>query len=155
MRFPFATIGAALALAASTTGTQAADLIDTASRSATLKIFLSAVNAAGLTETLRDNGPYTVFAPSDEAFEKLPKDTLVALLDDKPRLAKALGHLIVPGKLTITEIKPGRTETLEGKGLKLTSDNGLVTVENAARVVQSDIVADNGVIHEIDTFPLD
>ena len=131
----------------------AADLIETASNSGTSKIFLAAVKTAGLTETLKNSGPYTVFVPTDAAFEKLPAGALEALLKDKNRLAQVLTYHVIPGKVMIAEVKPGKVKTMQGNLLTLTSDNGKVTV-NDANVIQSDMTADNGVIHEVDALVL-
>lgn len=127
-----------------------ADIIATAIGDNALKTFVSAVQAAGLSDTLKGAGPFTIYAPTDQAFAKLPKGTLDALMKDKVRLAQVLTYHIVPGKTLVTEIKPGNIKTVQGDMLKLTSDNGKITVNNA-NVIQSDLTADNGVIHEIDT----
>jgi uncharacterized surface protein with fasciclin (FAS1) repeats len=132
----------------------AADIIETVSTAGTLKTFLAAVNAAGFTNTLKNTGPYTVFAPSDAAFEKLPAGTMKALMNDKAKLARVLAHLVIPGKVLVADVKPGKVKTIEGDLLAITSDNGKVTVDDA-NVTQSDMVADNGVIHEIDTVVLE
>jgi len=143
----------AFALAAS--NAWAADIIDTASAAGTFKNFLAAMRESGFANTLENTGPYTVFAPSDAAFEKLPRDTLKTLMNDKAKLARVLAHLVIPGKVLVAEVKPGKVKTLEGDLLHITSDNGMVTVDDDARVTQSDMIADNGVIHEIDTVVLD
>jgi uncharacterized surface protein with fasciclin (FAS1) repeats len=127
-----------------------ADVVVTALADGTLKTFVRAVQAAGLTDTLKGAGPFTIFAPTDQAFAKLPPGTLDALLKDKVKLAQVLTYHIVPGKTLVTEFKPGNLKTVQGDMLRLTSDNGKVTVNNA-NVIQSDIAADNGVIHAIDT----
>ncbi len=127
----------------------AADLIETAAAASNFKTFLSAAKTAALTDTLKSSGPYTLFLPSDQAFAKLPEGTLTALMKDKTRLTQVLSYHIIPGKILITDIKPGQTATLASEMVKLTSDNGIVTI-NGARVIQSDLNADNGVIHEID-----
>lgn len=131
----------------------AADLVETASTSGSFKTFLAAAKAAGITETLKNSGPYTVFAPSDSAFGKLPPGTVDSLMKDKTRLAEVLSHHVIPGKVTVAEVKPGKVKTIQGDELTLKSDNGKVTVDTA-NVVQSDLIADNGVIHEIDTVVL-
>lgn len=131
----------------------AADLVETASTSGTFKTFLAAAKAAGFTETLKNNGPYTVFAPGDSAFGKLPPGTMETLMKDKAKLAELLSHHVIPGKVTVAEVKPGKVKTLQGDELMLKSDNGKVTVDSA-NVIQSDLMADNGVIHEIDTVVL-
>jgi uncharacterized surface protein with fasciclin (FAS1) repeats len=126
-----------------------ADVVATALADGTLKTFVRAVQAAGLTDTLKGAGPFTIFAPTDQAFAKLPPGTLDGLLKDKVKLAQVLTYHIVPGKTLVTEFKPGNLKTVQGDMLRLTSDNGKVTVNNA-NVIQSDIAADNGVIHVID-----
>ena len=131
----------------------AADIIDTAAASGSFKTFVAAAKAAGLTDTLKRQGPYTVFAPTDEAFAKLPPETWNALLKDKVKLAQVLSHHIVPGKIMVSEVKPGPTKTVDGSSITLTSDNGKITVDNA-NVIQSDVVADNGVIQAIDAVVL-
>ncbi len=129
----------------------AADLIDTAASATSFKTFLAAVKTAGITETLKNTGPYTVFIPSDQAFAKLPDGAWAALSKDKARLTKLVNYHIIRGKILITDIKPGPANTIQGDTVKLTSDNGMVTI-NGAHVTQSDISADNGVLHEIDTI---
>ncbi|MGV3741848.1 MAG: fasciclin domain-containing protein [Burkholderiaceae bacterium] len=132
------------------TSSAAATIVETANEARTFKIFVSALKKTGLAETLQNSRPYTVFAPSDQAFGKLPPGSLEALMKDKEKLNKVLAYHVIPGKVLVTEIKPGKTKTVQGDELTLTSDNGKVTV-NGANVTQSDINADNGVIHEIDT----
>lgn len=131
----------------------AADIVETAATSTTFKTFVTALKASGMDDTLRQGGPYTVFAPSDEAFSKLPRDTVNSLLKDRRRLSHLVAHLVIPGKVTVSEVKPGKVDSLDGGPLTLKSDNGKVTV-NEANVTQSDVMADNGVIHEIDTVVL-
>lgn len=143
----------AFALALATPQAMSADLIETASTSGTFKTFLAAAKTAGIAETLKTGGPYTVFAPSDSAFDKLPPATVKSLMKDKIRLAQLLSHHVIPGKVTVAEVKPGKVTTLQGDELTLKSDNGKVTV-NTANVIQSDLIADNGVIHEIDSVVL-
>jgi uncharacterized surface protein with fasciclin (FAS1) repeats len=128
----------------------AADIVETATTGTTFKTFLTAIKASGMTDTLKHDGPYTVFAPSDEAFAKLPPGTMEALIKDRKKLAQLLAHHIVPGKILVAQIKPGKVEALDGEALTLASDNGKVTVDEA-NVTQSDVQADNGVIHEVDT----
>ncbi|MGZ3239006.1 MAG: fasciclin domain-containing protein [Burkholderiaceae bacterium] len=131
----------------------AADIIDTATASGSFKTFVAAAKAAGLTDTLKNQGPFTVFAPTDEAFAKLPPETWNALMKDKVKLAQVLSHHIVPGRILVAEVKPGPTKTVDGSSITLTSDNGKITVSNA-NVIQSDVVADNGVIQAIDAVVL-
>lgn len=153
MKRPFAAFALMIMFAAGASRVCAADLIETASTSGTLKTFLAAVKAAGFTNTLQNTGPYTVFAPSDAAFEKLPAGTMKALFKDKAQLARVLAHHVIPGKVLVADVTPGKVKTLEGDLLTITSDNGKVTVDDA-NVTESDMIADNGVIHEIDTVIL-
>lgn len=127
-----------------------ADVVATAAADGSLKTFVSALQTAGLADTLRGPGPFTIFAPTDQAFAKLPPDQLKALMKDKVRLAQILTYHILPGKTLVTEFKPGPTQTVQGDMLMLKSDNGMITVDNA-NVIQSDLQADNGVIQAIDT----
>ncbi|MBC7512901.1 MAG: fasciclin domain-containing protein [Herminiimonas sp.] len=134
-------------------GARAADLVDTAIAAGNLKTFVAAVKAAGFTEALRNTGPYTVFAPSDEAFSHLPPGTWEALIKDKARLAQVITYHVIPGKTLVADVKPGMTKTLQGAMLRLRSDNGMVTVDEAT-VTQSDMQADNGVLHMINAVAL-
>ena len=128
---------------------QAGNLIDTATSAGSFKTFLASAKAAGLSDSLKNQGPFTVFAPSDDAFAKLPRGTMSALLKDKVRLAQLLTHHIIPGKILVAEVKPGVLKTIQGDAVTLTSDNGKVTIDGA-NVTQSDLSADNGVIQVID-----
>lgn len=144
---------AATLLLASSAASSAADLMDKAESATNLKIFSAAVKSAGFNETLKGTGPYTVFAPSDEAFSKLPAGRWEALSKDKVKLAAVLAHHVVPGKMLVTEVKPGKIKTTEGDFVTVKSDNGKVTVDQA-NVIESDVAADNGVIHIIDKVVL-
>ena len=128
---------------------QAADLLETAAAAGNLKTFVAAVKAAGFTEALRGPGPFTIFAPSDEAFARLPAGTWEALVKDKARLAQVLAYQVISGRILVAAVKPGPVKTLEGSALLLKSDNGRVTVDDAT-VIESDLMADNGVIHAVD-----
>ena len=154
MKRSFAVLASTIALAVPVSDAWSADLIETASSSGSFKTFLAAAKAAGMDDTLKTSGPYTVFAPSDSAFNQLPPGTVSSLMKDKERLAELLAHHVIPGKVTVADVKPGKVKTIQGDELTLTSDNGKVTVDNA-NVIQSDLAADNGVIHEIDAvvFP--
>ena len=110
---------------------------------------VAAVQAAGLVDTLKGKGPFTVFAPTDEAFAKIPKETLDGLLKDKAALTKILTYHVVAGKVMAKDVKPGMVKTVEGSEITLATTGG-VTV-NGAKVVAADVAADNGVIHAIDT----
>ncbi len=141
-------IGIAFAFAANFA--QAADIVDTAVSAGSFKTLVTAVQAAGLVDTLNGKGPYTVFAPTDEAFAKIPKAKLDALLMDKAALTKVLMYHVVPGKVMAADVKPGAVKTAEGSSLKVSMDGGKVKVDNAT-VIKTDVAADNGVIHAIDT----
>ena len=139
----------AFGLLTSISAAQAGNLIDTAVSAGSFKIFLASVKAAGLSDSLKNQGPFTIFAPSDDAFAKLPRGTMRALMRDKVRLAQLLTHHIVPGKILVAQVKPGAIRTVDGDAVTLTSDNGKVTVDGA-NVTQSDLFADNGIIQVID-----
>ncbi len=150
MKKIFSGITASIALCFAVGSVFAADIVDTAAKDGSFKIFVAALKSAGFAEALKGTGPYTVFAPTDAAFAKLPAGTWDALSKDKVKLARVLSYHVIPGKVMVTEVKPGKVKTVQGSPLALTSDNGKVTVNNA-KITQSDIVADNGVIHAIDT----
>jgi len=125
------------------------NIVETAREAGTLRTLLTAVDAAGLGDTLADEGPFTVFAPTDDAFAALPHGTVQGLLADPPALARVLTYHLVPGRITSAEITDdSEQETVEGSVLKI-ARNGGVTV-NDATVIQADVEADNGVIHVID-----
>lgn len=140
--------GISLTLALGTA--QAADIVDTAKSAGSFNTLVTAVQAAGLVDTLKGPGPFTVFAPTDEAFAKVPKDKLDALLKDKAALTKVLTYHVVPGKVMAKDVKAGQVKTVQGSPLTVTVNGGTVMVDNA-KVVKTDVVADNGVIHVIDT----
>ena len=140
--------GISLTLALGTA--QAADIVDTAKSAGSFNTLVTAVQAAGLVDTLKGPGPFTVFAPTDEAFAKVPKDKLDALLKDKAALTKVLTYHVVPGKVMGKDVKAGQVKTVQGSPLTVTVNGGTVMVDNA-KVVKTDVVADNGVIHVIDT----
>ncbi len=131
---------------------QAKDIVDTAVSAGNFKTLAAALTAAGLIDTLKGKGPFTVFAPTDEAFAKVPKETLDGLLKDKAALTKVLTYHVVAGKVMAKDVKPGMVKTVQGQELTLATTGG-VTV-NGAKVVAADVVADNGVIHAIDTVVL-
>jgi uncharacterized surface protein with fasciclin (FAS1) repeats len=144
---------AAATLMAATSISFAADIVDTAVAAGQFKTLVTAVQAAGLVDTLKGPGPFTVFAPTDEAFAKLPAGTLDALLKDKKKLAAILTYHVVPGKVMASQVMPGQVKTVQGQSLTVSTMNGAVMVNNA-KVVKTDIVASNGVIHVIDTVVL-
>ena len=139
----------ATALAAGSLAAQAKDIVDTAVAAGQFKTLATALQAAGLIDTLKGKGPFTVFAPTDEAFAKVPKADLDALLKDKAKLTAVLTYHVVPGTVMAKDVKAGKVKTVQGSDLTVATAGG-VMVDNA-KVVKTDIVADNGVIHVIDT----
>ncbi len=137
----------ALALAA--ISAQAKDIVDTAIAAGDFKTLVAAVKAAGLVDTLKGKGPYTLFAPTDAAFAKIPKADLDALLMNKEKLTAVLLAHVVPGKVMSKDVTAGKVKSASGYELTVGTAGG-VTVD-AAKVTAVDIVADNGVIHVIDT----
>lgn len=127
----------------------AKDIVDTAVAAGSFKTLATALTAAGLIDTLKSKGPFTVFAPTDEAFAKIPKADLDALLKDKAKLTAVLTYHVVPGKVMAADVKAGKVKTVQGSELTVSTMGG-VKVDNA-NVVKTDIVADNGVIHVIDS----
>ncbi len=142
----------AAALAAASLAVQAKDIVETAVAAGSFKTLATALQAAGLVDTLKGKGPFTVFAPTDAAFAKIPKADLDALLKDKAKLTAVLTYHVVPGKVMAKDVKAGSVKTVQGGMLTLGTTGG-VTVNNA-KVVQADVVASNGVIHVIDTVVL-
>lgn len=142
----------ALPLTISATAAKAADIVDTAVSAGSFKTLVAAVQAAGLVETLKGKGPFTVFAPTDEAFAKLPAGTVEMLLkpENKAKLQSVLTYHVVPAKVMAGDIKPGEqmVGTVQGGKLAVKSAGGVMV--NDAKVVKADIAADNGVIHVVD-----
>jgi uncharacterized surface protein with fasciclin (FAS1) repeats len=143
---------AAFAFTVAAAGVQAADIVDTAVAAGEFKTLAVALEKAGLVQTLKGPGPFTVFAPTDAAFAKVPKAQLDALLADKDKLAAVLTYHVVPGKVMAKDVKAGKVKTVQGSQLTLGTSGG-VTVDHA-KVVKADIAADNGVIHVIDSVVL-
>ncbi|MEH2168982.1 MAG: fasciclin domain-containing protein [Nostoc sp.] len=130
-----------------------ADIVDIAVTSESFKTLVAAVQAAGLVETLKSPGPFTVFAPNDDAFAKLPAGTIQTLLQNIPQLTRILKYHVVPGKLLQTDLAQlGTVNSVEGSPIKIDSSDGF-EVKNAT-VLAADIEADNGVVHVIDTVIL-
>jgi len=140
---------AILALSVAGVSVQAKDIVDTAVGAGTFKTLAAALGAAGLVDTLKGKGPFTVFAPSDEAFAKIAKADLDKLLADKAKLTAVLTYHVVPGKVVAQDVKAGNVKTVQGSELMIATAGG-VTV-NGAKVLKTDVLADNGVIHIIDT----
>ena len=131
----------------------AADIVDTAISAGQFNTLVKAVQEAGLVDTLKGAGPFTVFAPTDAAFAKLPAGTLEALLHDKAKLQKILTYHVVAGQVKTADVKPGAVKTVEGQSLQVRTKGGAVMV-NDSKVIKTDIMASNGVIHVIDTVML-
>ncbi|OPF62931.1 MULTISPECIES: fasciclin domain-containing protein [Hydrogenophaga] len=127
----------------------AKDIVDTAVAAGSFKTLATALQAAGLVDTLKGKGPFTVFAPTDEAFAKVPKADLDALLADKAKLTAVLTYHVVPGKVMAADVKAGKVKTVQGSEITVATTGGVKV--DAANVVKTDIVADNGVIHVIDS----
>ena len=129
------------------------DIVDTAVGADNFKTLVTAVKEAGLVEALKGKGPFTVFAPTDEAFAKLPEGTIPALLQDKEKLGAILKYHVVPGYVTAADaMKLDRAKTLQGGELKISADGGVHI--NDAKVIKADIFTANGVIHVIDSVLL-
>jgi uncharacterized surface protein with fasciclin (FAS1) repeats len=139
----------AATLVAASVAAQAKDIVDTAVAAGNFKTLATTLIAAGLIDTLKGKGPFTVFAPTDAAFAKTPKADLDALLKDKAKLTAVLTYHVVPGLVMAKDVKAGKVKTVQGSELTIGTTGG-VTV-GGAKVTATDIVADNGVIHGIDT----
>lgn len=140
----------ALALTAgSAFGAMAQDIVDTAVKAGNFKTLVTAVQAAGLVDTLKGPGPFTVFAPTDEAFAKVPKATLDALLADKAALTKVLTYHVVPGKVMAADVKAGKVKTVQGQEITVSTASGVMV--DQSKVIATDVAASNGVIHAVDT----
>jgi uncharacterized surface protein with fasciclin (FAS1) repeats len=132
------------------------DIVDTAVSAGSFNTLVAAVKAAGLVETLKGAGPFTVFAPTDEAFAKLPAGTVDELLkpENKAKLAAILTYHVTPGKVLASDVvKLHMAKTVNGQELTVKASGGSVTINNA-KVTKTDILCANGVIHVIDTVVL-
>ena len=146
-------IAAAVVIAGAPAQAQNRDIVDTAVAAGQFKTLAAALSAAGLVETLKGAGPFTVFAPTDEAFAKLPKGTVENLLkpENKARLTAILTYHVVPGKVMAADVvKVKDAKSVQGGSIKVNAGGGKVMVDNAT-VVKTDIAASNGVIHVVDT----
>ena len=128
---------------------QAKDIVDTAVGAGQFKTLATTLQAAGLVDTLKGPGPFTVFAPTDEAFAKIPKAQLDALLADKAKLTAVLTYHVVSGKVMAKDVKAGKVRTVQGSDLTVATASGVMV--DGAKVTATDIAADNGVIHVIDS----
>src|SRR5271165_6224892 len=130
------------------------DIVETAVAAGNFKTLVTAVKAAGLVDTLKGEGPFTVFAPTDEAFAKIPEDKLQTLLKDKKALTAVLTYHVVPGKVMAADVvKLDSAKTVQGQSLKIQTNDGKVII-NDAQVIKADIACKNGVIHVIDSVLL-
>jgi uncharacterized surface protein with fasciclin (FAS1) repeats len=126
------------------------DIVDTVVAADQFKTLVTAVKAAELVDTLKGDGPFTVFAPTDDAFANVPKEKLEALLKDKKALTAVLTYHVVPGKVMAADVvKLDTAKTVQGKPIAIVTKDGKVTI-NGVNVVKTDIVCSNGVIHVID-----
>lgn len=136
--------------ASSNSNAPAGDIVDTAVAAGQFKTLVAAVQAAGLVDTLKSDGPFTVFAPTDEAFAKLPAGTVEALLNDKEKLTAILTYHVVPGKVMANDVVAAASlTTVQGQALKVSTGDGVKV--DSANVVKTDILTSNGVIHVIDS----
>jgi len=135
--------------------TNAADVVDTAIKAGKFKTLVAAIQAAGLVKTLKGDGPFTVFAPTDAAFAKLPKGTLESLLkpENKGKLANILTYHVVAGKVPSKAVSTSKVKMVNGQKANLKVENKKVTI-NGANVIAVDVMASNGIIHVIDSVIL-
>ena len=150
-----ATVAAVAMAPAAFAGSMSKDIVDIAASNGAFSTLVAAVQAAGLTHTLKGDGPFTVFAPTDEAFAALPEGTVETLLkpENKDQLVAILTYHVVPGKVMSTDLSDGMTATtVQGGDLTVDLSDGVKI--NGATVTTADIEADNGVIHVIDTVIL-
>jgi len=127
-----------------------ADIVDTAVEAGSFETLTTALEEAGLADTLKEEGPYTVFAPTDDAFAQLPEGTVSSLLEpeNQDKLTEILLYHVVAGEVTSDQIVDGELKTVGGKSVYISTDEGVQV--NDANVVKADITADNGVIHVVD-----
>ena len=134
-------------------GEATSDIVDTAVAAGSFETLATALTAAGLVDTLKGEGPFTVFAPTDEAFAKIPKADLDALLADKEKLTSVLTYHVVPGKVLAKDVVGlSSAKTVQGQSIEIDTSDGVKV--DGANVVQTDVLASNGVIHVIDTVIL-
>ena len=128
-----------------------ADIVDVAVKADSFKTLVAAVKAAGLVDVLKSEGPVTVFAPTDEAFKKLPEGTVESLLkpENKDKLVSILKYHVIPAKVMAKDVKSGKVKTVLGKEVSIAASEWGVKVDNA-KVIKTDVTASNGVIHVID-----
>lgn len=135
-------------------GARAADIVDTAVAAGSFTTLVTAVKAAGLVKTLKSKGPFTVFAPNDAAFAKLPPGMVDSLLKNRAKLAAILKYHVVPGRVLAADVNGKSVNVATAEGQKLSVNGTMGVMVNNAHVIQPDIQASNGVIHVIDTVLL-
>lgn len=140
---------------ASFAGKGKGDIVDTAAGNEDFSTLVAAVKAAGLVETLKGDGPFTIFAPTNEAFAKLPEGTVENLLkpENKDQLVGILTYHVVPGKVMAADVAPGEVGTVNGEKAEISVSDDSVMIDGA-KVIATDVAASNGVIHVIDTVIL-
>ncbi len=138
-----------LALLSFSARAQEKDIVDTAVAAGSFNTLVKAIQAAGLVDTLKGPGPFTVFAPTDEAFAKLPAGALDSLLANPKKLKSVLTYHVVAGKVMAADVKPGKVKTVEGASATIKAMHGKLTIDKA-HIVKTDIMCSNGVIHVID-----
>ena len=150
-----ATVAALTMIANTLTASSEKTIVGVAASAGQFNTLVAAVKAAGLVDTLNGKGPFTVFAPTDEAFAKLPAGTVESLLkpENKEKLVGILTYHVVPGKVMAADVKTMKAKTVNGQKLAIKVADGKVTVDNAT-VIKTDIAASNGVIHVIDSVVL-
>ena len=153
IRSAIASVGMVTALLTPTFA-RAADIVDTAVAAGSFNTLVTAIKAAGLVGTLKSKGPYTVFAPNDIAFAKLPPGTVESLLKNKAKLATILKYHVVPGRVKAADIAGKSLKVKTAAGLPVNVDGTMGVKVNNANVIQPDIETSNGVIHVIDTVLL-
>ena len=156
MKKHLSVIACTLMLAASGFAGSAGDIVDTAAGAGQFNTLVAAVKAAGLVETLKGSGPFTVFAPTDEAFAKLPAGTVENLLkpENKDKLVSILTYHVVPGKVMAADVvKLSSAKTVQGQNVRIRANSTGVMVDGA-KVVKADVETSNGVIHVIDSVIL-
>lgn len=148
-RWKFLSTAMLLAVSSFTATAQEKDIVDTAVAAGSFNTLVKAVKAAGLVETLKSAGPFTVFAPTDEAFAKLPAGALDSLIANPEKLKAVLTYHVVSGKVMAKDVKTMKAKTVQGSEASLTVKGGNVKIDKA-NVVKTDIACSNGVIHVID-----
>ncbi len=136
-------------LAACATAPAPTNIVDTAARTPQLSTLARLINDAGLADTLRAAGPYTVFAPNDDAFKAVPKKTLDELATNKELLRSVLTYHVLAGQVAVADVKTGNSKTVQGANVALSKAGSFVTIEDAV-VLTADVRASNGVVHVID-----